>query len=156
MKGPSGPLVVSVGSSVVLPCSVPLRLLKDDLKVEWRRTDSKTLVHLYQDGEIQKEAQQKDYNDRAHFFTDDIKHGNFSLCLDNLRAGDEGKYECNIYSQQDFVFSTETNLEPRLGKSTHIMCHHTPEFVYVCADSTKCRQLNRNFACLTVRLDQYC
>uniref|UniRef100_A0A671QDD7 Ig-like domain-containing protein n=1 Tax=Sinocyclocheilus anshuiensis TaxID=1608454 RepID=A0A671QDD7_9TELE len=64
------------------------------MEVEWRRTDSETLVHLYQDGESRAEAQHQDYQDRAHFFTDQIQHGNFSLRLDDLRAEDEGQYKC--------------------------------------------------------------
>ncbi|XDV12312.1 hypothetical protein PO909_001016, partial [Leuciscus waleckii] len=73
----------------------------EDLKVEWRRTDSEALVHLYQDGESRAEVQQQDYHDRAHFFTDQIQHGNFCLRLDKLRAKDEGQYTCKVYSQQD-------------------------------------------------------
>ncbi|KAI2647853.1 Junctional adhesion molecule-like [Labeo rohita] len=73
----------------------------EGLEVEWRRTDSETLVHLYQDGKSHPESQQEDYHDRAHFFTDQIQHGNFSLRLDNLRAEDEGQYTCRVYSQQD-------------------------------------------------------
>uniref|UniRef100_A0A8C1LMJ4 Ig-like domain-containing protein n=1 Tax=Cyprinus carpio TaxID=7962 RepID=A0A8C1LMJ4_CYPCA len=72
----------------------------EDLEVEWSRTDSETLVHLYQDGESRPEVQQQDYHDRAHFFTDQIQHGNFSLRLDNLRAEDEGRYTCRVHSQQ--------------------------------------------------------
>ncbi|RXN37634.1 butyrophilin 2 [Labeo rohita] len=49
VKGPSGPLVARLGSSVVLPCSVDQLLSVEGLKVEWRRTDSDTLVHLFQD-----------------------------------------------------------------------------------------------------------
>ncbi|XP_077058354.1 uncharacterized protein LOC143710967 isoform X1 [Siphateles boraxobius] len=101
VHGPSGLVVVSLGTSVVLPCYVDKSLPMEGLEVEWRRTDSETLVHLYQDGESQPEAQQQDYQDRAHFFTDQIQHGNFSLRLDNLRAEDEGKYTCKVYSQQD-------------------------------------------------------
>uniref|UniRef100_A0A8C2HVD7 Ig-like domain-containing protein n=1 Tax=Cyprinus carpio TaxID=7962 RepID=A0A8C2HVD7_CYPCA len=101
VHGPSGPLVAPLGSSVVLPCYVDEPLSMDDLEVEWRRTDSETLVHRYQDGESRAEAQQQDYHDRAHFITDQIQHGNFSLLLDNLRAEDEGVYRCTVYSQQD-------------------------------------------------------
>ncbi|XP_048048474.1 butyrophilin-like protein 2 [Megalobrama amblycephala] len=100
VHGPSGPLVVPLGSTVVLPCYIDEPLLIMGLEVEWRRTGSETLVHLYQDGESRPEAQQQDYLDRAHFFTDQIQHGNFALRLDNLRAEDEGQYTCKVYSQQ--------------------------------------------------------
>ncbi|KAL1279317.1 hypothetical protein QQF64_025990 [Cirrhinus molitorella] len=108
VHGPSGPLVAPLGSSVVLPCSVDQLSSVEGLEVEWRRTDSDTLVHMFQDGESQAEAQQQEYQDRAHFFTDHIQHGNFSLRLDNLRAEDEGQYTCTVNSQQD---SGETVVE---------------------------------------------
>uniref|UniRef100_A0A672QT60 Ig-like domain-containing protein n=1 Tax=Sinocyclocheilus grahami TaxID=75366 RepID=A0A672QT60_SINGR len=73
------------------------------MEVEWRRTDSETLVHLYQDGESRAEAQQQDYQNRANFFTDQIQRGNFSLQLDKLRAEDEGQYKCKVHSQQESV-----------------------------------------------------
>ncbi|XP_050958319.1 junctional adhesion molecule-like [Labeo rohita] len=101
VRGPAGPLDAPLGSSVVLPCYVNELLLMEGLEVEWRRTDSGIMVHLFLDGESRPEAQQQDYHDRAHFFTDQIQHGNFSLRLDNLRAEDEGQYTCRVYSQQD-------------------------------------------------------
>ncbi len=101
VRGPSSPLAAPLGSSVVLPCSVDKALPMEDLEVEWKRADSETFVHLYQDGESRPEAQQQDYQDRAHFFTEEIKRGNFSLRLDDLRAEDEGQYTCTVHSQQD-------------------------------------------------------
>uniref|UniRef100_A0A671RTZ8 Ig-like domain-containing protein n=1 Tax=Sinocyclocheilus anshuiensis TaxID=1608454 RepID=A0A671RTZ8_9TELE len=101
VHSPSGPLAAPLGSSVVLLCYVDELLPMEGLEVEWRRTDSETLVHLFLDGKSRPEAQQQDYYDRAYFFTDQIQHGNFSLCLDNLRAEDEGRYTCRVYSQQD-------------------------------------------------------
>ncbi len=109
MKVSSAPLVAPLGSSVVLPWFCAKRLLSDDLKVEWKRKDA--LVHLYQDGES---PPQQDYQERAHFFTDQIKDGNFSLRLDDLRAEDEGEYTCRVYNKQRCVFSTQTSLVPRL------------------------------------------
>ncbi|KAI2666775.1 Butyrophilin-like protein 2 [Labeo rohita] len=110
VKGPTGHLSVLLGGSVVLPCHVQKSLLQKRLKVEWKRTDNNTLVHLYQDGESQAKKQHQDYQGRAHFFTDEIKDGNFSLRLDNPRAEDEGLYRCKVYSGQDCVFSAETDV----------------------------------------------
>uniref|UniRef100_A0A8C2K8H4 Ig-like domain-containing protein n=1 Tax=Cyprinus carpio TaxID=7962 RepID=A0A8C2K8H4_CYPCA len=118
VKGPSGPLVAPLGSSVVLPCSVDELLSAEGLKVEWRRTGSETLVHLYQDGESRTEAQQQDYQDRAHFFTDQIQHGNFSLRLENLRAEDEGQYRCTVYIQQE---SGETVVQIKVINVEHFI-----------------------------------
>ncbi|XP_051980609.1 junctional adhesion molecule-like, partial [Xyrauchen texanus] len=101
VKGLSDPLVVPLGGSVVLPCYVDKPLTMEDLEVDWRRSDSETLVHLYQDGESRPEVQQQDYHDRAHFFTDQIQHGNFSLLLNNVTAEDEGEYRCTVFSGQD-------------------------------------------------------
>ncbi len=108
----SSSVFVFPGDSVVLPCHVPPHLLTEDTKVEWRRTtkQSDALVHLYEDGEIQAEKQHQDYKERAHFFTEDIKDGNFSLRLDKLRAEDEGQYTCTVYNKRNCVFSAKTKL----------------------------------------------
>ncbi len=99
-----------LGSSLVLNFYSVKPLQMEDMKVEWRRKDTKALVHLYQDGESRP---QQDYKKRAHFFTDQIQHGNFSLHLDKLRAEDAGEYICRVYSKQRCVFSTQFTLEKR-------------------------------------------
>jgi len=104
---------ISLGYYVDIPCHVPPNVLTEDLKVEWRRKrgNSETLVHLYED---RAEKQQEDYKDRAHLLPEHIKHGNFSLRLNDLRAGDEGRYTCTVHSKNKCVFSAKTNLV--LGK----------------------------------------
>ncbi|KAI7802968.1 hypothetical protein IRJ41_000886 [Triplophysa rosa] len=108
VKGPSGPLVVPLGGSVLLPCSVDSLSSLEDLEVEWKKSDSQTLIHLYQDGDIRPEVQHEDYHDRAHFFTENIKHGNFSLLMKNVTVQDEGQYTCTVHSGQE---SGETVVE---------------------------------------------
>uniref|UniRef100_A0A9J8C0J7 Ig-like domain-containing protein n=2 Tax=Cyprinus carpio TaxID=7962 RepID=A0A9J8C0J7_CYPCA len=145
VRGPSAPLVAPLGSSVVLLCSVDEPLPVEGLEVEWRRPDSETLVHLYQDGASQTEAQQQDYQDRAHFFTEEIQHGNFSLRLDDLRAEDEGQYTCTVHGQQDsgetvveikdvvrlLVSGSDESISASVGEDVTLSCsvdsHITPE-----------------------------
>ncbi|XP_052406637.1 uncharacterized protein LOC127952287 [Carassius gibelio] len=146
VHSPSGPLVAPLGSSVVLPCYVDELLSMEDLEVEWRRAGSETLVHLYQDGESRPASRHQDYHDRAHFFTDQIQHGNFSLRLDNLTSKDEGKYTCKVYSQRDsgetvvqikheclLVYGSEQSVSAYDGEDITLNCsvdsHITPDHI---------------------------
>ncbi|KAL0199337.1 hypothetical protein M9458_007877, partial [Cirrhinus mrigala] len=95
---------VLLGDSVDLPC-------QNSLKVEWRRANSETLVHLYKDGKSQADEQHKDYHNRAYFLEKKTKDGNFSLRLKRLRAGDEGVYRCKVYRDQECVHSDDTELK---------------------------------------------
>ena len=69
--------------------------------MEWKRTDSETLVHLFQEGESKPDAQDPAYSGRASFFTEEVERGNFSLLLTNLTTEDAGVYNCSVYSQQE-------------------------------------------------------
>ncbi|XDV11314.1 hypothetical protein PO909_000282, partial [Leuciscus waleckii] len=117
----------------------------ENLEVEWRRKESETLVHLYEGGESRPEAQQQDYQDRANFFTEEIKHGNFSLRLDNLRAEDKGEYTCTVHTQKEsgetevqikdverlLVSGSDRSISASVGEDVTLNCsvdsHITPE-----------------------------
>ncbi|KAL0154241.1 hypothetical protein M9458_050495 [Cirrhinus mrigala] len=73
VRGPSGPLVVPLGASVILPCYVETPLVAEEVKRLWF-----ICIKMH-----------KDYHDRVHFFSDQIQHGNFSLLLENMRAEDK-------------------------------------------------------------------
>ncbi|XP_053094543.1 uncharacterized protein LOC117598515 isoform X2 [Pangasianodon hypophthalmus] len=108
LHGPSDPLIVHLGGSVMLPCFVEPPLAMEELEVEWKRTDSETLVHLWQEGESRPESQNQRYHERAHFFTEEIAHGNFSLFLTNVTHEDAGLYKCAVYTN---LHSDETLIE---------------------------------------------
>ncbi|XP_076142989.1 uncharacterized protein LOC143125424 isoform X1 [Alosa pseudoharengus] len=97
LQGPSGPLGAQLGGSVLLPCSVETPLPLEELEVEWRRTDSDVLVHLFQEGEERPESQDYAYRGRAHFVTE-LAAGNYSLLLTNTTLGDAGVYICKVYT----------------------------------------------------------
>ncbi|XP_062860061.1 programmed cell death 1 ligand 1-like [Trichomycterus rosablanca] len=104
--GPSDPLSVQLGGSVMLPCYVETPLPMDELEVEWKRTD--TLVHLWQNGQSEPESQNQDYRERAHFFSEEVKHGNFSLLLTNVTSKDAGVYRCVVNAEKE---SNEASIE---------------------------------------------
>ncbi|XP_058262131.1 uncharacterized protein LOC131363526 isoform X2 [Hemibagrus wyckioides] len=108
VHGPPGPLIVQLGDSVMLPCFVETPLPLEDLEVEWKRIDSETLVHLWQNGESRPESQNQLYHERAHFFTNEFTHGNFSLLLTDVTSKDAGVYKCAVYTKLD---SGETLIE---------------------------------------------
>ncbi|XP_053496197.1 uncharacterized protein LOC128617183 isoform X1 [Ictalurus furcatus] len=108
VHGPSGPLIVQLGGSVILPCFVETPLPMQELEIEWKRNDSETLVHLWQDKESHPESQNPSYHERAHFFIEEIAQGNFSLFLTNVTREDAGVYKCAVYTNHD---SYETLIE---------------------------------------------
>ncbi|KAL2089142.1 hypothetical protein ACEWY4_016041 [Coilia grayii] len=109
LQGPSGPLHGKLGGVLQLPCSVMHPVALDELEVEWRRVDSKALVHLFQGGERRPESQSYEYRDRAHFFTTaEIAKGNYSLLLYNVTVDDAGSYICSVFTKQD---SSEMTVE---------------------------------------------
>ncbi|XP_072574790.1 uncharacterized protein [Paramormyrops kingsleyae] len=101
LHGSAGPLTARLGGAVLLPCFVDRPLPLEELEVDWRRTDSDTIVHLFQEGQSRPESQGDAYRDRAHFFSQEIPKGNFSLLLDGVRTADAGVYECVVYTEQE-------------------------------------------------------
>ncbi|XP_048825910.1 uncharacterized protein LOC125704419 isoform X2 [Brienomyrus brachyistius] len=108
LHGSAGPLTARLGGAVLLPCFVDRPLPLEELQVDWRRTDSDTIVHLFQGGQSRPESQGDAYRDRAHFFSQEIPKGNFSLLLEGVRTADAGGYECVVYTEQE---NHETRVE---------------------------------------------
>ncbi|KAL2088343.1 hypothetical protein ACEWY4_015242 [Coilia grayii] len=102
LHGPSSPPTAQLGGSVLLPCAAETPLPLEELEVEWRRTDSGALVHLFQDGDVRPESQDFAYRGRAHFFPEKIVEGDYSLLLENITASDRGLYSCVVYTELDF------------------------------------------------------
>ncbi|XP_035389190.1 uncharacterized protein LOC113568944 isoform X5 [Electrophorus electricus] len=130
--GPSGPLAIQPGGSVMLSCYVQTPIPVEELEVEWRRTDSETIVHLFQDGESQPESQDQAYHDRAHFFIEDIARGNFSLLLTDVTTKDTGLYKCVVYRNQE---SNETLIEIKMSVYLTVSGGHVVS-VYAGEDTT--------------------
>ncbi|XP_048827843.1 uncharacterized protein LOC125705352 isoform X2 [Brienomyrus brachyistius] len=101
LHGSAGPLTARLGGAVLLPCFVDSPLPLEELEVDWRRTDSDTIVHLFQGGQSRPESQGDAYRGRVHFFSQEIPKGNFSLLLEDVRTADAGVYKCVVYTEQE-------------------------------------------------------
>ncbi|KAJ8261437.1 hypothetical protein COCON_G00171600 [Conger conger] len=106
VRGPAMPLLVQLGASVTLPCSVDTPIPLHELVVLWMR-DSGSLVHLFLGRESRPESQSPAYSGRAEFFTEEISKGNFSLLLRNVTTEDKGMHKCVVQTEQE---SSEANV----------------------------------------------
>ncbi|XP_068011256.1 myelin-oligodendrocyte glycoprotein-like isoform X2 [Melanerpes formicivorus] len=88
----------SVGDTVILPCTTtsPGELDLSNSRLYWQ-IDS-VVVHFFHSGQDLPGFQSKRYHGRTSLFSDQIKHGNFSLKLSNVQLRDTATYTC-IYKQ---------------------------------------------------------
>uniref|UniRef100_A0A8C9V9D5 Ig-like domain-containing protein n=1 Tax=Scleropages formosus TaxID=113540 RepID=A0A8C9V9D5_SCLFO len=87
------------GEDVVLPCYLKPNISAVDLSVEWFRVQTKDpLVHLYRDHEDRNENQIPSYRRRTSLFPEELRNGNTSLKVKNLRGSDNGEYKCLVQS----------------------------------------------------------
>ncbi|XP_076831466.1 uncharacterized protein LOC143476933 isoform X2 [Brachyhypopomus gauderio] len=96
VQGPSAPLVVQLGDTVMLPCYTQGPLPLEGLRVEWRKKDSESVVNIFQHGESRPDLQSPSFRGRAHFFPDEVSKGNFSILLKNVGKNDSGVYGCKV------------------------------------------------------------
>uniref|UniRef100_A0A8C9SWK8 Ig-like domain-containing protein n=1 Tax=Scleropages formosus TaxID=113540 RepID=A0A8C9SWK8_SCLFO len=98
--GPADPVVAVAGEDVVLPCYLKPNISAVDLRIEWLRVHSEDpLVHLYRDHEDRNENQVLSYKGRTSLFPEELKNGNISLKVKNVRGSDNGEYKCFVQSE---------------------------------------------------------
>ncbi|XP_049319145.1 ribonuclease inhibitor-like isoform X2 [Astyanax mexicanus] len=104
--GPEAPVFSVSGSDVVLSCSVRelhsqnIMVNTVDMNVTWSRSDLRdSLVHLYGNHKNLNTDQNPSYRGRTAVFKEQLKNGNASLKLSNIRVSDEGEYTCRVDSK---------------------------------------------------------
>ncbi|XP_023185702.1 NACHT, LRR and PYD domains-containing protein 3-like isoform X2 [Xiphophorus maculatus] len=93
---------VTEGSdSVILPCRTSSHL-PEDTSVEWTRSEPEfMMVHS-----SNQRNQDGFYRDRTEMDKDFLRTGDVSLTLRNPRDGDDGRYVCTVYRDQDVLRHT--------------------------------------------------
>uniref|UniRef100_A0A8C4XDB5 Ig-like domain-containing protein n=1 Tax=Erpetoichthys calabaricus TaxID=27687 RepID=A0A8C4XDB5_ERPCA len=92
---PSKPVVTYVGEDVVLPASLSPALNAKTFEVRWFTTDIMTPELLYVNYNIRLQS-----DTRRTLSIDNLKNGNVSLIIRNVRVSDDDLYRCNVYSGQ--------------------------------------------------------
>uniref|UniRef100_A0A667ZGG4 Ig-like domain-containing protein n=1 Tax=Myripristis murdjan TaxID=586833 RepID=A0A667ZGG4_9TELE len=97
------------GGDVTLICQAPDGV--DITVVEWRRTDSEDLhVFLYRDGHVDSFKQHPSFKNRVELKDKEMKNGDLSVILKNVKKEDSGTYECRFTTEN--VESNFTEAKP--------------------------------------------
>ncbi|KAM9431493.1 butyrophilin-like protein 8 isoform 7-T7 [Salvelinus alpinus] len=93
--GSTDPVRGIVGGDVILPCFLrPSRSAVEE-SVEWQRPVLEPKeVHLYRDRGDDNVLQNPSYIGRTSLFSEELKNGNVSLKLTNVKLSDAGNYTC--------------------------------------------------------------
>ncbi|KAL0970737.1 hypothetical protein UPYG_G00246590 [Umbra pygmaea] len=90
-------IIALTGDNAILPCSM-IPTERAGLVVEWSRSDQiDMIVHINRDGR-DLDDQNLYYRGRTTMFLGEMKNGNISLKLTNLKILDSGYYSCYVPS----------------------------------------------------------
>ncbi|XP_067380082.1 butyrophilin subfamily 3 member A2-like [Channa argus] len=91
------PIVAGVGDDIMLPCHLEPVMDVAAKTLEWIRPDLNNIfVYVWRSGQEFVKAKHPSYTGRTSLFTDELKHGNMSLKLSEVKLSDKGKYKCFI------------------------------------------------------------
>ncbi|XP_039503345.1 CD276 antigen [Pimephales promelas] len=99
---PESPVVSQFGMDTVLNCSFSgvSEFNLSDLSVFWQLSDTKRNVHSYWLNRDQLTDQDERFSNRTSLFPGQLRFGNVSLLLKNVRVADEGSYSCFVRVQE--------------------------------------------------------
>ncbi|MEQ2170187.1 hypothetical protein GOODEAATRI_032741, partial [Goodea atripinnis] len=90
-------IVTFASGNVILPCSLKIPNNGDMPTVEWSKEGLKpNVVFLYRNGFETFEMKSLAFEFRTSLFMREVKNGNVSLRISNVRISDEGIYQCLI------------------------------------------------------------
>uniref|UniRef100_A0A4W3GPU9 Ig-like domain-containing protein n=1 Tax=Callorhinchus milii TaxID=7868 RepID=A0A4W3GPU9_CALMI len=100
------PVLTALGNDVTLGCWLTPGVAADMMDVEWSKSDSGVVVHLYTRGVDRPYQQHEAYRGGTELIRDGMNRGNVSLRLKNVSCSDQGEYTCSVRSTTDFGETT--------------------------------------------------
>ncbi|XP_034533050.1 CD276 antigen-like [Notolabrus celidotus] len=98
----SAPVVGLVGHYCVLPCSLQPTENVAEKTVEWTRSDlNPSYVHIFRQGRLLYDDINPSFLQRANLFEQELKNGNMSLKLSDLKISDTGTYTCKLITKSE-------------------------------------------------------
>ncbi|XP_047204804.1 polymeric immunoglobulin receptor-like [Girardinichthys multiradiatus] len=84
------PIIIKEDESVILPCSFNTSLT--DNRFDWKK-DGKE-VFLFENGKFKPSSQDEQFKGRVSHFPDELKCGNASITIKQVKMSDSGTYTC--------------------------------------------------------------
>ncbi|XP_070786028.1 butyrophilin-like protein 2 isoform X1 [Enoplosus armatus] len=143
LHGPPEKLLGFAGGDVILPCSYNVTVHSDVPTVEWSKEGLEPdVIFLYRGGYETPEMKNPAFEYRTSFIWKELKDGNISLRISDLKPSDTGKYQClRLWENapQDITTVELTVVEPQLigslqaiiaapGDDVILPCHVEPSF----------------------------
>ncbi|XP_054254915.1 butyrophilin subfamily 3 member A2-like, partial [Indicator indicator] len=93
----SSSIIGLIGDRVLLPCHLPAAHSPEEFSVQWRFQGGphKVTVSSY-DGKAPEEEPDESYQGRAELFHSQLRAGNLSLLLKDIKSSDQGLYSCQV------------------------------------------------------------
>uniref|UniRef100_A0A087XIM5 Ig-like domain-containing protein n=1 Tax=Poecilia formosa TaxID=48698 RepID=A0A087XIM5_POEFO len=104
-------VVAFAGGNAVLPCKLKIPVSDHVSIVEWSKEGlDSDIVFLYRDGFETFEMKNLDFEFRTSLFMREVKNGNVSLRISNLKPSDAGIYQCLIIQRNRSREATKVEL----------------------------------------------
>ncbi|XP_054483363.1 V-set domain-containing T-cell activation inhibitor 1-like isoform X2 [Anoplopoma fimbria] len=113
-------ILTFVGQTAILPCQISVGDNEDVPSLEWSKEGLKPdIAFLYRGGSETFEEKNEVFHFRTNLFENELKNGNLSLRLSNVRLSDTGTYKCRrMMSGPKHVSTVELSVgavsEPKL------------------------------------------
>lgn len=103
--GSSQPIMAALGDDITLPCRLDPAEDAAGMTLEWTRPDlNPRFVYVWRSGQELEDKKHKSFEGRTSLFMNELKNGNISLKLSNVKVSDHGTYRCFLPALEKQIF----------------------------------------------------